>query len=89
MSEDAASVYALPPGVDFPRALVAGLRARFADQPPEALARVTLYLNSGRMRRRVREVFLESGALYLPRLLLVSDLGADPLAGLPLPVPPL
>ncbi len=89
MSEDTASVYALPPGVDFPRALVAGLRARFADQPPEALARVTLYLNSGRMRRRVREAFLESGALYLPRLLLVSDLGADPLAGLPLPVPPL
>lgn len=56
MSDGAASVYALPPGVDFPRALVAGLRARFADKPPEALARVTLYLNSGRMRRDRKSV---------------------------------
>ncbi|MFN4102671.1 MAG: histidine phosphatase family protein, partial [Pararhodobacter sp.] len=32
-------LYAVAPGVDFPAALVAGLRARFAGHPPEALAR--------------------------------------------------
>lgn len=89
MSVDPASVYALPPGVDFPRELVAGLIERFAHEPPEAMARLRLYLNSSRMRRRVREAFLDNGARYLPRLLLISDLGADPLAGLPMPVPAL
>ncbi|OOY29524.1 double-strand break repair protein AddB [Thioclava sp. L04-15] len=84
-----AHLFALPPGVDFPRELVAGLIERFADRPPEAMARARLYLNSGRMRRRVRECFLENGARYLPQLLLISDLGADPLAGLPMPVPSL
>ncbi|KEP70326.1 helicase [Thioclava dalianensis] len=80
------SVFAVPIGVDFPEALVAGLVERMADQPPEAMARVQLYLNSGRMLRRVREVFLSEGARYLPHLRLVSDLGQDPLAGLPLAV---
>jgi ATP-dependent helicase/nuclease subunit B len=50
-------LFHLPPGVDFAPALVAGLRARLAAQPPEAMARVTLYLNTNRMRRRVREAF--------------------------------
>ena len=34
-------LFALPPGADFPRAVVAGLRARLAGRPPDALARVT------------------------------------------------
>ncbi|WP_295530822.1 double-strand break repair protein AddB [uncultured Thioclava sp.] len=80
------AVFALPPGVDFPKELVTGLLERMQSQPPEAIARVQLYLNSGRMLRRVREEFQRSGARYLPRLRLVSDLGQDPLAGLPLAV---
>ena len=35
------ALYALPPGVDFPAELVAGLLGRMQGQPPEALARVT------------------------------------------------
>ncbi|WP_406720211.1 double-strand break repair protein AddB [Thioclava litoralis] len=76
-------IYALPCGVDFPRELVAGLIARMQDQPPEAMARVRLYLNSGRMLRRVREEFDLHGARFLPQLKLVTDLGRAPVRGLP------
>lgn len=80
-------VFGLAPGVDFPAALVAGLRARLASSPPEAMARVTLYLNTARMMRRVSELFTAEGAQFLPRLRLVTDLAQ----GLPIPpaIPPL
>jgi ATP-dependent helicase/nuclease subunit B len=75
------SVFGLPPGVDFPAALVAGLIARMADQPVEAMARVTLILNTQRMRREVGARFQAHGARFLPRLMLlteVASLGALP-----------
>jgi ATP-dependent helicase/nuclease subunit B len=78
-------IFGLAPGIDFPAALVAGLRARIADQRPEAMAGVTLYLNTARMQRRVTEIFTQSGASFLPKLRLVTDLGAESLA---LDVPP-
>ena len=59
-------LFALAPGVDFPAALVAGLRARMAGRPPEAMARVTLYVNTTRMRRRVVQIFGQHGAGFLP-----------------------
>lgn len=74
---DLRGVFALPPGVDFPQALVAGLLARMAGSPPEAMARVTLYLNTNRMKRRVAEVFADRGALILPRLRVLTDLAPD------------
>ncbi|MFN3722464.1 MAG: double-strand break repair protein AddB [Paracoccaceae bacterium] len=70
-------LFALPPGTDFPAALVAGLRARMRNQPPEAMARVTLYLSTARMRRRVVQIFGQHGAAFLPRIRLVSDLAAE------------
>ena len=81
-------LFALPPGVDFPAALVTGLRARLSDKPPEEMARVTLLLNTGRMLRAVQEVFTAEGAGFLPRLRLLTD-PAAPLAGLPPTVSPL
>ena len=80
-------IFALPPGVDFPERLVAGLRARMAGQPPEAMAGVLLYVNTQRMRRRIVELFTAEGASFLPRLRLVTDVAALP--GLPAAVPPL
>jgi ATP-dependent helicase/nuclease subunit B len=83
-------LFHLPPGVDFAPALVAGLRARLADQPPEAMARVTIYLNTNRMRRRVTEAFLGTGPGLLPRLRVLTDIAeGQPLAGLPAAVSPL
>lgn len=79
------NLFALPPGVDFPAELAAGLLEQMVGKPPEALARVTLILNTQRMRRRVTECLQAAGALLLPRLLLVTEVAA--LANLPLPQP--
>lgn len=77
-------VFALPPGVDFASELVRGLQERLQGQPPEAMARVTLYLNSQRMRRRVTEAFLRGAAGFLPQMHVLSDLAQHPiLADLP------
>lgn len=84
-----APLFALPPGVDFARELVTGLIARMQAEPPEAMARLRLYLNSGRMMRRVREEFDRAGARFLPRLALISDLRREPIAGIPANVSPL
>jgi double-strand break repair protein AddB len=84
------ALFALPPGVDFARALVDGLLDRMASQPPEALAGVTLYLNTNRMRRRVTDLLVERGAMLLPRLRVLTDITPDrPLPGIPQAVPPL
>ena len=79
-------VFGLPPGVDFATQLVLGLVERLLGQPPEAMAQVTLYLNSQRMRRRVTEVFVQAGASFLPRIYVLSELAQHPiLADLPRP----
>lgn len=83
-----ARVFGLPPGVDFPKALVLGLIARHADHPPEALARVQLYVNTQRMQRRVQVLFDQGPALLLPQIRLVTDLAQDmAMADIPPPVP--
>lgn len=83
------TLFALPPGADFPAELVAGLMQRMAGQPPEALARVTLIVNTQRMRRRVSECFQSHGALLLPRILLVTEVAALADLTLPRPISPL
>ena len=87
---DAPRLFALPPGADFARELVLGLKSRLSDQPPEAMARVELFLNTRRMQRRVESVFDDLGAGFLPRIRLITDL-ADPVdrAHLPRPTPAL
>jgi double-strand break repair protein AddB len=83
-------LFGLPPGADFPAELARGVVARLAGQPPEARGRLTVYLNTARMRERVVQAFRALGPGLLPRLRLVSDLGAElPLGGLPAAVPPL
>lgn len=74
---DTPRLFGLPPGVDFPRAVVEGLRARFCGEPPEALARVNLFVNTRRMQRRMVTLFDEGPAVLLPRIRLVTDLGQD------------
>lgn len=87
---DTPRLYGVPPGVDFPRALVEGLRARHAGQPPQALARVQLIVNTRRMARRIRELFDQGPPCLLPRISLLTDLGEIwDLAHVPDPVPPL
>ncbi|MBO6883506.1 MAG: double-strand break repair protein AddB [Marivita sp.] len=87
---DRPRLFALPPGADFARELALGLKTRLADHPPDAMARVELFLNTRRMQRRVESVFDSLGAGFLPRIRLITDL-TDPVdrALLPHPTPTL
>ncbi|MGM0583678.1 MAG: double-strand break repair protein AddB [Pseudomonadota bacterium] len=76
-------VFRLPPGVDFSAEIARGLRARLADHPPEAMARLRLYLNTRRTGRAVTSA-LEDHAAYLPRIAFVGELEDEARrAGLP------
>ncbi|MCV2875909.1 double-strand break repair protein AddB [Rhodobacteraceae bacterium XHP0102] len=61
-------VFATPIGLEFTSALVAGLDARLQGQPPEALARVEIWVNSARMERNLRAHYLRKAASFLPRI---------------------
>ncbi|SAY39388.1 double-strand break repair protein AddB, partial [Candidatus Synechococcus spongiarum] len=65
-------VYGLPPGVDFPEVLLAGLRERLHGQPPEALARIHLVVNSRRMKRRLGQLLHSATPCLLPAIDLVA-----------------
>ncbi|MEX5727953.1 ATP-dependent helicase/nuclease subunit B [Rhodovulum iodosum] len=83
-------LFGLPPGADFPAELVIGLEQRLKDRPPEALARVELFVNTRRMQRRIRALLTRGGARLLPRIRLITDLSNAPgEADLPPPVRPL
>ncbi len=72
-------VFFLPPGVDFATELVRGLQERMATGQPDAMARLRLYLNSQRMRRRVVQAFTASGAHFLPQIRVVTEIDTDPM----------
>lgn len=83
-------VFGLPPGVDFPATLVAGLRERLKDHPPEAIARVDLIVNTRRMARRLRDIFDQGPPGFLPQIKLITHLdGLVPGVTAPTPVSPL
>ena len=68
-------LFGIPPGVDFPEALVDGLRQAFKNRMPDALARVQVIVNTRRMARRIRSLFDTGPACLLPRITLVTSLG--------------
>ena len=83
-------VFGVSPGVDFPKALVAGLHEKMQNTPPEALARVDIYVNTRRMQRRVRNIFDQGPPCLLPRIKLITDLAQDTsVTDVPKAVPPL
>ncbi|MEM1265351.1 MAG: double-strand break repair protein AddB [Pseudomonadota bacterium] len=70
-------VFALPPGVDFGAALLAGLDRRLADRDPMVAAEATLILNTERSRRRL-SALIDAGPVRLgPRLRTLTDFGRD------------
>ena len=73
-------LFGLPPGADFARVVVQGLEQRMLGHPPESLARVTVYVNTRRMQRRIVQIFDAGPARLLPRIRLITDLGNDPVA---------
>jgi len=87
--QDTPRFFALPIGTDFATAFIDGLRHRLTDQPPHAIAQVDIFVNTRRTERRMRELFVQSGASLLPRFHLITDIANDPLGlcQLPLPAP--
>ncbi|NDR57551.1 double-strand break repair protein AddB [Aliiruegeria sabulilitoris] len=67
-------LFAVGLGQDYPKALVSGLAARFPESDPTAWARCTIYVNSGRMLRRIRDEFDAGPPRLLPKLRLLSEL---------------
>ena len=68
-------VFAMPPGVDFPQAVADGLMHRMRHQPPEAIARVDLWVNTARMQARIAAALTKGKALLLPNIRIISSLG--------------
>ncbi len=85
------SVFAIPPGVEVATAVARGVWARAGD--PLETARTLLLVNTPRAARRIEEALADTapGSALLPRVRVLTDLGADPLAlpGVPPPIPPL
>ncbi|MBT0957713.1 double-strand break repair protein AddB [Alphaproteobacteria bacterium KMM 3653] len=83
-------LFGLPPGIPFAQGLVQGLEERLKGKPPEAWGRVTIFVNTKRMRRALTEALLQGPPRLLPRIYLVSDLSALPqAAAIPPAIPPL
>ncbi|HUF56297.1 MAG TPA: double-strand break repair protein AddB [Thermohalobaculum sp.] len=75
-------LYALPPGAQFAEAFARGFRARLAGLAPEGRARATVLVNTRRSQRAIEEALAADagGPALLPRMRLLAELGADPLA---------
>lgn len=83
---DHSRIFAIPTGCDFPAELVAGLRQRLIGRPPQDMAKITLYVNTARMRRRITDIFIQGGAGFLPKLRLIAEIDQDPAIDLTAPV---
>lgn len=82
-------VFGVPLGIDFPKALVQGLRSRMKDRPAHDMARVEVFVNSRRMLNRVRNLFDDQPG-FVPRLRLITDLAQMPVdSAIPNAVAPL
>ena len=75
-------LFALPPGVDFAAEFVRGLHARLGDITPDRLARVRILCNTARAQRVIEDALADHAPRPgpLPRVELLSALGADPLS---------
>ncbi|KAJ57226.1 hypothetical protein ACMU_01660 [Actibacterium mucosum KCTC 23349] len=81
-------LFALPPGADFAREVLEGLRARVSG--PEAMADVQIFVNTRRMQRRFQTLLAEGQAGLLPRIGVLDDvLTPRDMIGLPTELPPL
>jgi ATP-dependent helicase/nuclease subunit B len=79
-AEAAPRVFGLPPGVDLAAEVAAGLGARLAGQPPQAMARVRVFVPTARLRGALTAAFVARGPGYLPRIQTLADL-PDPAEG--------
>ena len=67
-------IFGLPPGVNFSRSFVSGLKIRLQDSSPEILANVQIYVNSKRMLQKVKDEMTDCEATMLPKLSTLNHL---------------
>ena len=80
----------MAPGCDFVAGFVQGLRSQLAGQPPEAMARTLIYVNTRHTRTGILSEFANLPPGFLPVLRLVADLANDrAFPDIPGPVSPL
>lgn len=72
------NIFAVPLGASFPDAFVDGFLERYGERPPQDIARATIVVNTARMGRAMRESFARRGAMLLPRIVTLAQLGDDP-----------
>lgn len=77
---DKPRIFGMPLGADFASSLVAGLQEKATDMAPADWARIEIFVNTSRMRRRIRDMFDAGPARLLPRIRLITDLANDPFA---------
>lgn len=77
-------IFGIAPGTDFATALAQGLRTRMINQPPEAMAKVEVIVNTARMQSRLREALIAMGPGFLPRVRLIADLAGNDSSDSPL-----
>ncbi|WP_323716523.1 double-strand break repair protein AddB [Paracoccus aminovorans] len=75
MSDWQSGLFALPCGADFAGAFADGLIERMRHRPPQDMARVTVYANSGQSLMALRDALVWRGPLVLPQLRLIADIG--------------
>jgi len=75
MSDWESGFFALPCGADFAGAFADGLIARMRNRPPQDMARVTVFANSGQSLMALRDALIWRGPLILPKLRLIADIG--------------
>ena len=71
---DGPRLFGVPCGADFPASLLHGLKDRMRGAAPEDWARIDIYVNTARMRTRLRALFDRGPAQLLPRIRLLTDL---------------
>ena len=84
---DQPRIFAVPVGCDFSETFVKGLRARLSEQPPEAMARVEIFVNTRRMMRQLKDSLTSYGAVLLPKIRLITDIANHPDLPITLPEP--
>lgn len=69
-------VFGIDPGADFPQAFIAGLEHHLENAAPEDWARTEIWVNTRRMQRRLRLLLDQGPARLLPRIRIITDIGA-------------
>ncbi|MFY0616076.1 double-strand break repair protein AddB [Shimia sp.] len=82
-------VFALAPGVDFPKAFVHGLRERVSDDKPQDVAKIQVIVNTTRMARRIKRLFDDGPATLLPRIQVLGGFANNETADLPAATSPI